>query len=251
MRIISKFHDYYDTVQKLGYDKTLVYNRQLVEEKEDKLLIEKYKTAFVDIPIFGYAQRSMKGNYDIEFTTLLVGFCGKVYPVIKVHLYNYGTPATTKDFYVYNTGEIISMLSINLLKKELKNFLEPDKRKRGEWGSNFKKYYVDKLFSFTGKKIDIDLFRNINAPVFLLEHKAKFYGAKIIINPSLKDICFFKRMDAYTTYQEISMFLGGVLGVGNPPITKIDDKSMMYEKGFDDMSFKTISPGKKTRRRSK
>lgn len=55
------------------------------------------------------------------------------------------------------------------------------------------------------------------------------------VNPhSLKLIGFAKALDPYTAFQELSMWIGGVLGGTSPEIVKItDDKTLIEGHGFD------------------
>jgi len=104
---------------------------------------------------------------------------------------------------------------------------------------------IHKMFQFQGKEIDHELFFKLNTPVYLID------GSEIIINPNLRELNFHKFKDPFTTYQDISMFMGGVLSNTGPKTINIKDKDMLFKKGFDNTSFKTISPGKKFNRRNK
>jgi hypothetical protein len=64
-------------------------------------------------------------------------------------------------------------------------------------------------------RINQDLFFKLGNPIFQIDNK------KLIINPSLRRYKFYKIINAFTAYQEISMFLGGVLGEAHPPIEKL------------------------------
>jgi len=55
----------------------------------------------------------------------------------------------------------------------------------------------------------------------------------------LKDIQFYRVMDAYTLFQEIEMWVGGVLASsGNPMVEIKDDKVKAAKHGFDEWSFR-------------
>ena len=72
MLIISKYHDYYDSVAfSKGVDKTIVYNRE-----ESQLFYKKIKN---DFPVHGYHW----SRTDERILTFIIGFCGKLYPVAK------------------------------------------------------------------------------------------------------------------------------------------------------------------------
>ena len=58
-------------------------------------------------------------------------------------------------------------------------------------------------------------------------------------------------LDPYSAYQEIAMYLAGPLANQQDPPQDIDDETLASMKGFDKLSFRTDSPGKKRRRRAK
>lgn len=54
----------------------------------------------------------------------------------------------------------------------------------------------------------------------------------------LKDYEFYKIFDTQSAFQEIHMYLSGVLGFSNPHVPVPDDVTMRDIKGFDKFSFK-------------
>lgn len=61
------------------------------------------------------------------------------------------------------------------------------------------------------------------------------------VNPfTLKQIGFAKAIDPYTAFQELSMWIGGVLGGTSPEICKItDDQVLIANHGYDKHSFRS------------
>lgn len=61
------------------------------------------------------------------------------------------------------------------------------------------------------------------------------------VNPfTLKQIGFAKALDPYTAFQELSMWIGGVLGGTSPEIVRITDDIVLAENhGFDKHSFRS------------
>ena len=56
---------------------------------------------------------------------------------------------------------------------------------------------------------------------------------------NLKSIHFFNRIDAWSAFQEISMWVGGILPhPGNPIVEIIDDRIKSHKHGFDKFSFR-------------
>ena len=60
----------------------------------------------------------------------------------------------------------------------------------------------------------------------------------------LKDVQFYRVMDAYAAFQEISMWVGGVLSsIGNPMVQITDDRVKAAKHGFDETSFRRAKGG--------
>lgn len=55
---------------------------------------------------------------------------------------------------------------------------------------------------------------------------------------TLNDLNFYTKFDVNQTFQEIEMYLSGVLGMSNPDVPVPDDVTMRDIKGFDKFSFK-------------
>jgi len=60
-----------------------------------------------------------------------------------------------------------------------------------------------------------------------------FIGEYRIVDPCLKDFHFNKVIDAYTAFQEIDMFLGGVLGDASDPPSPMTDRDKIVSHGMD------------------
>jgi hypothetical protein len=44
---------------------------------------------------------------------------------------------------------------------------------------------------------------------------------------------FYKIKDVYTAFQDISMYISGVLGTQSPELIKIDNNTKIHKHGFD------------------
>ena len=64
---------------------------------------------------------------------------------------------------------------------------------------------------------------------------------KFFINPNLKNYEFYKIFDTFQAFQEIQMFLGGVLGAGEKNIIEVEDKYKIAGHGFNKWSFRRES----------
>ena len=65
------------------------------------------------------------------------------------------------------------------------------------------------------------------------------------LNPHYNDYEFYKVFDSFTAFQEIQMFMGGVLGSGEKEIVEVADKYKIGQHGFDKWSFRR-EPDKKS-----
>ena len=248
MRIISKFHDYYDKVVAYGHDDHVTWIRKSEELDQEKNQHPFYKTDIWDkFPHLG--RPSWNGTerrelYDI--TPMIVGFCGKLYPVYKLvsHEYNYSASgAWQPTYFCYSIADFEkALMKLDLKGKELKEFQAKSKMPRRYRTYHhmvaFHKDIVEQYFAEFSGQDEVDLFVEFKTPVLLIE------PMKITVTPSLRDIQFHRVMDPFTAYQEIEMYLSGILGLSDPETVHIDDKHMAQQKGFDEWSFKRL-PKKK------
>jgi hypothetical protein len=81
-------------------------------------------------------------------------------------------------------------------------------------------------------------------PIVLVEHDY------VTINPKLADIEFYRLFEVNKCYQELDMFIGGVLA-NNPTVDPIPDKYKIQQHGFDNKSFRKGKELGKTGTRTK
>jgi len=242
MRIISKFHDYYDSIQSVGYDPELVYVRKQTTGRISKVsgwgVMGNPKFDMpLDMPHFSESFiehiRGMRHTYGFrsympaDFTLFLVGFCGKYYlggtHVTHDSTFTYEPTATTQTFYDYDQADEYFLTYHKSKKQKPKRY--PILKRLGE-------------SSITPFNDSIEPFRIINAPCFLVPLHL-MHDMEVTVNPCLADYQFYRLFDTYTAYQEIAMFLSGVLGWPENATVDISDTDMRDAKGFDDWSFKT------------
>lgn len=239
MYIISKKSekDYYDGVAgTVGIDKTIVYDRQIIEVEEGKYpkIFERRKYLYTrdnESPIYKLHNYRPKKKFRTEIphsAYFVVGFCGKLYPGFK--LYRLGEQQSFGEFevnteYLYNQDRMIELF-------------EP-----WFWGSPI----VDGL-KYVKDYDPIELFRELNTPCFVYDadYKRTYLDpqrhitdkSKFFINPLLKEYEFYKIFDSFQAFQEIQMFLGGVLGNREKDIVEVADKYKIAQHGFDKWSFR-------------
>jgi hypothetical protein len=232
MLIISKKKDYYDgVVGTMGVDKTIVYNRDTIElENRDIPNAFKGKNTFWGVkfrenPFHALSYVSIKKEYkDIcdEHAHFIIGFCGKLYIGWKLY----------REI-ITETHAISTDISYNI--DFMKTILEPK-----SWHNNLADN-INYVLSYDA----LPIFRELKAPVFIydgdfgrtsFDRKRSIYNSfkpKFFVNQLLKDYEFYKVFDTFQAFQEVSMFMGGVLGAGEKNIVEVADKYKITQHGFD------------------
>ena len=240
MRIISKYHDYYDSAMGMGIDKTITYVRETKELKDKDA--DTVMDGFLPVRISHGG-----GNYHVASGVVL--FCGKKYKFLLLCMDTNGY-VTPKPVFAYSANEVRNFVHKNKLEYE-----KQYRRYKGyqETRLDFTVDDVDLFFADSGKEVGADIFHKYRTPVIAAIPGVypRSYDTTYHINPRLLSVGFFVVKDAFSAFQDISMFLSGVLGVNARELVAISDKDMRDKKGFDDTSFKTLSPGKKFNRRNR
>jgi hypothetical protein len=270
MLIISKFHDYYDAVLKEGIDKTLVYKRDTSEcifnanpyRLEDVKVSPEVKELVHDVKHgLPHINRRDWRDDSFEANPFVIGFCGKAYVgyELRTEVWEYAGSKTIKEI-VWDTDGIVAFMGKYKLESALDRFSDmrkPSKtfRRFTSYGNKqYKKFHVsemDEVFNmFQNNPVLQGFFVKYHTPSFILLPYRYEYDVKLVVNPVLKDYDFIRVVDPYTAFQEVSMFLGGVLGVGAPETVTVSDKTKAIKHGMDNTSFRTPSPGKKFNRRN-
>lgn len=236
MYIISKKKDYYDGVAgTTGIDKTIVYEREVIEVDEDNMpKFFRRKKGFwrkgERNPFHELSYHKLKKEYrDVcdEHAHFIIGFCGKLYIGWKLYRVIDDTSKKISTEFVYDADYIKSILE------------------QSSWHNNLDDS-IDYIQTFDA----IEIFRELNTPVFVYDAdygRGYFYGnsynnhkPKFLINPLLKEYEFFKVFDTFQAFQEIQMFMGGVLGKGEKEILVVEDKYKIAQHGFDKWSFRKM-----------
>lgn len=221
MLIISKFHDYYDSAMGMGIDKTVVYNRTVKDDREER----RYHR---------YQLHSKKKSWHVNI--FIVGFCGELYPCIKLTEDLIHNP---KSFFFYE----LNKLETFIVEEEIS--IDVKRRWRGivsiphaRMNNTYARQDWFDLKTHTDKKLD-SKFEQEKCPVFMWTKRG------MVWNPNLKDIGFQKVIDPYTAFQEVYMYISGVLGTNENEMVTISDEDKLHKKGFFEWSFKKLPGGKK------
>jgi len=234
MYIISKKKDYYDGVAgTTGIDKTIIYDREIIEVEEKDLPNEfkRYNSGSnpkrsIFLKLEDAIIKSELRVVYIATSPFIIGFCGKLYVGWKLHSIGKELP--------YGGNELITTITHN--NENMKKLHQPH-----SWGGS-----LEDNLNYVLSHDPIEIFRSLNTPVFVYDSD---YGRtsidkywrnqpKFIINPLLKEYQFYKVFNAVQAFQEISMFLGGVLGNREKEIVNVADKYKITQHGFDKWSFR-------------
>jgi len=249
MRIISKFNDYYDSVQAYGQAEKCVYVRKSEEHTIiNETLNDDIKELFRTMPDIIDSLRGRKH---------IIGFCGKLYPVWEIahrpkdmRGYPFGSPTEFEDF-AYTPEDIQHFCGKHReLSSTLETFNKKAKKQVYFWRSQkFRAKNVEEAVEVIQGSNKLDsLFWDYRTPCFVLSGDYQYHRGNLkfnlTTNPVLKDLKFYKIKDTVTTYQDINQYISGILGLNDKEIVHISDKDMKDQKGFYEYSFKTL-PTKK------
>lgn len=230
MKIVSKFHDYYDSLLNLYVDeKNPVWIRNEI--------VEETKIPF-DGMIGSFFNKNFNDIYPVCTSSGVIVFCGTAYPYFIVEV-DTGEPLPTttwrnitKNIIVFDKQELIDLECEFLLKQS-------------DW-------YVKRVFSKSKVTKSVDAYyadvqgydwdkshKEYNSPVLLFKNKRYDVNLKnksnsvLVVNPKLSDFNFAKIIDPYSAIQKIDMYLNNQLASDKMTPIEVSDKVMQHSKGFD------------------
>jgi hypothetical protein len=246
MKIISNFHDYYDTAQCYhGYcsDSEVIFYRK--EFEEGRRIFDYLRESFPNFdhshiftPIWDILKlKNPKSNSDIRID--IIGFCGKLYfPICYQDNYFYSVDKLV-DWLKKESIKIENGIGFNHLKVEVDEIDKiPDFKRFGKKGTvreQWKKKYVDVTERLIKNKSLLNLFLEMKTPCFHFQQRgtAGFNSGLLTVNCNLGEVRFFEQFDPMRTYQEIEMFFNSVLVKEPNPPQIVDDVVLAEKKGFD------------------
>ena len=246
MKIYSKFHDYYDKALGYGIDPTVTYERK--EEditglvKKQPILEKIIKKIHDDV--FDFRVERVNSPELQVINKIVVLFCGKVYFCVKISYKIKGVPyydnTVTEFIYTFDAFKraIVTHSKINLEHNITSGLFDGARSKPMSIGKRFKL-----LFDKQGIESEIvkDLHFELDSPVMVINYDLIYtYSKRISVfkNKCLKDIEFFKIVNPFEAFQELSMFIGGVMGGKSPIMIEVSDKDRIAKHGFDKFSFR-------------
>lgn len=241
MKIVGKLHDYYDGAMAYGQDDTLFFNRASVvcNINEHKDIFSEIQ-GLLDIEVFrrGWYQQYTKlphfsrrdaAGINYSFDPVIIGFCGKMYFGFNVKEEYTSTKIEQLSFYIYSVDDA-KKLDAKYKFSQRKNHYQDDD-----------KLSIDQIFSKYA-----DAVSQIDVTEVCIKHKIPYFiintirGSvyETILVPELKKYDFQKVKDPFTAFQEISMYLGGVIPRQVPELAVVTDEDRIKQYGFNDLSFK-------------
>lgn len=279
MRIISKYQDYYDCMQKMEQHdhhgptsdvKSVTSDlrpwiREKIEVETQKVDLE------FNFPYIKLNTHNMPNTVNIG--TFIVGFCGKVYPGIqfswsetkRVGVDNQINYKEIKEhcYCIEEVDKVVDKLYKKKIftKKEYDFYHETRKKKlktpyNSYWERNtenktvhFHRVHLVEVFNRVEKSREgFDPFFELEkSPIFTFKRKGKWPVSEkdyIVFNSKLKDYQFYRVFDAARAWQEITMYLSNMCFpevVPNP----ISDVLKAETHGFDKFSFRKDPQNKK------
>jgi hypothetical protein len=242
MRIISKFHDYYDSAMAHGSDPTVVFSRETKEGPNELIDLVKLEGDMAQGRWSGYGYGSVQPWNANEYGSVsfaryfYVIFCGKLYP--GVHFYKWdkhrmspgGGRGDHIQTYHYDFNEFKAYASQWLGENHYRYHGDlPEKRLKITEGHFNRR--ADGLMDWC--------ITNRNA-IYTLYRKSDNYKKEWIIetSPSLMELQFYKVHDAWSVYQELSMWYGGIVPRDGVKMVEISDKVRAEKHGMDKWSFR-------------
>lgn len=241
MRILSKFHDYYDSCLAYGADPKCIYLRETTEIERGKdwpSNLQLKSSLHAMRP--AYKWYSFSGLYE----TGCIWFCGKAYPfVIFPQIVEYSKDGKKliyheqKPIYCYDFPQLESALRTYGTKKEIQLFELPVNKLHAT-RHQFRKFFEDNQFS---EKEVTEFLCKAGIPC-LAWTQCAYVGFRsddrLLLNPPLKNFQFFRVRDTFSAFQDLSMFISGVMGGSAPPMVPISDEIRKEKHGFDEWSFR-------------
>ena len=219
MRIIAKKKDYYDCIQAYGQDHTLLYVR-IPEEVQLKQREWSFPSLF-----------SSWWFSSTEATQHIIGFCGKIYPMLEMHGHIRDVRISKKCFTI---EEVDAFIKTNVNERRDNYFGKTGRRWWRGYGKQRSEFV--KFFEHCKKKKNsyAEMFIDKHCPVFVATYNRT---SRIVYNAILRPYDFVRIVDPYTAFQEISMFMGS-MAVPERDMPVIPDDLKIHSRGFTDQSFR-------------
>lgn len=224
MKIYGKLHDYYDSALVHGHDDRVRFQRDRLEIPFNGI----HRQFFQRSPVNEIRNGKMTARLD----AFCICFCGKLYRGIKVLTYSFGYPASI-DRAFYKFDELMTALrECELTYESSSHFGILSKRNIKALEAYFEPADNNAVMQYmVDQKYAIMTIAHDHCPCTRSD-------MKVVVNDTLKEFEFYRVLNAYEAYQELDMFVGGVLTVNEDATSTITDKDRIVQHGFDKYSFR-------------
>lgn len=272
MKIISKWHDYYDPIAHSfpHEDGDVLYKRDDVEIKQDEHpeLFNQLHGIFAQgqrKDSFGRTRFFQKPNkffykngtpFYADFISVI--FCGVLYRGISFNSISgiFDPPETIWSATIWNSDQVESFIEKRLIpnKKEFGKQVDLDLL-----FSNLRAFYKDgaNVINCTDeqrgflieKKLTIVSLKTtwLHSWKFLVKRQDKV----LTVSPCLDDLGFASAVDPYTAFQEMNMWMSGTLAFPQNFMLEVDDKYKIENHGFDTKYGFRTRPTKESKKRNR
>jgi hypothetical protein len=229
MRILGKFKDYYDSAMAHGVDRSVVYARETREIDFDR-----NRQPF----LAPCAYHASGLRHDCVLSPFLLIIAGKVHPGLRCdrRTGHMGFDRETRHLYSLDQAKAL------LTDWDLAHLLPEEDEGRRRWNP-YRSRTLDDVFAPVAPEVAkaiCDWAIRDKVTLALVGHPPKgniSQEFKLILDPCLKDLEFYRVMDAFATFQELSAWVGGVLA-NNPDPAPVSDQVRIQQHGFDEWSFR-------------
>lgn len=227
MKIISKFHDYYDYLTCYS-DKNVFYRK------------------FETIPV-NYEKKQIYWTDDISYGFMKVYinfcnlfFCGKDYPYVKVCFNSYETCSKFSTKYFFNELEyydfIVELNNQIVSSPEFKRAFSFRKRET-LLQACFRKYsFSDEIITRNAYNEPFPILSNSEKELLQKDFPVAYLITsyhEILIYPKLDELGFYNIVSAEEAYQEIEYYLFNILNKSDADVPVGTDVEILESKGFD------------------
>lgn len=231
-------HDYYDCGLAMGIDPTIT----LVRGKSDSVSAK--DEIGVELPV-----ESLELNHGARsrIEHVVVAFCDKLYHGVagfrRMPLGGYGEPE-----YIWSAEKLRKWVALE--KNLCVSVYVPWDRKKKKNKPELEEYFVvreipEKMRAYMIQHRISILVAETPEAEYVSTKRSSYWRRKCLndveVNPAtLKHIGFAKALDPFTAFQELGMWIGGVLGGSSPQIVTITDDQVLAENhGYDKHSFRS------------
>lgn len=213
--------DYYDCGLSYGIDPAIV----LIREKSKSVVFKKMLGR--ELQLYGMGRHGWQTIHDPVLRTATVVFCQKLYRGAEV------------DGEWFWSAE--GMLKWIDRQRQMKVEVVTPWRWKNSKDWPITRYFEPKPISEEIR----DYMTNNKVAIMVEEPRSRgernVRQEEVLINPAcLGKMGFMKALDPYTAFQELSMWIGGILGGTSPETVRItDDKVLIENHGYDKHSFRS------------